>query len=152
MCCFMCFVFLWQFVFFVCLCVFLVIFSNLNNGCLIILGLYCNLIMLNNSRFLGLFRSTKWALSRWDRGALVQSCEYTHTHILMIFVCLNNAAEDWLNSSVILETFEARAARMSVACAQNLREFENSEDGTWLSTLMYSNFVLFLYPSTYSSY
>jgi len=39
------------------------------------------------------------------------------------------AAEDWLKPSVVLSAFEARAARMSVACAQNLSKFSNSEEG-----------------------
>ncbi|KAM7272321.1 hypothetical protein ACFE04_026984 [Oxalis oulophora] len=38
-------------------------------------------------------------------------------------------AEDWLKPSVMLEAFEARATRMSVACAQNLSTFNNQEDG-----------------------
>ncbi|KAL2472096.1 Peroxisomal acyl-coenzyme A oxidase 1 [Abeliophyllum distichum] len=38
-------------------------------------------------------------------------------------------AEDWLKPSVVLEVFEARAARMSVACAQNLSKFTNPEEG-----------------------
>ncbi|KAL2472068.1 Peroxisomal acyl-coenzyme A oxidase 1 [Abeliophyllum distichum] len=38
-------------------------------------------------------------------------------------------AEDWLKPSVVLEVFEARAARMSVACAQHLSKFTNPEEG-----------------------
>ncbi|KAM7494059.1 hypothetical protein LguiB_028668 [Lonicera macranthoides] len=38
-------------------------------------------------------------------------------------------AEDWLKPSAILEAFEARAARMSVACARNLSKFANLEEG-----------------------
>ncbi|MCD7462391.1 acyl-coenzyme A oxidase [Datura stramonium] len=38
-------------------------------------------------------------------------------------------AKDWLKPSVILEAFEARAARMSVACAQNISKFDNPEEG-----------------------
>ncbi|XP_049378347.1 peroxisomal acyl-coenzyme A oxidase 1-like [Solanum stenotomum] len=38
-------------------------------------------------------------------------------------------AKDWLKPSAILEAFEARAARMSIACAQNLSKFENPEEG-----------------------
>jgi len=38
-------------------------------------------------------------------------------------------AEDWLNPSAILEAFEARADRMSVACARNLSKFANVEEG-----------------------
>ncbi|XP_022867012.1 peroxisomal acyl-coenzyme A oxidase 1-like [Olea europaea var. sylvestris] len=38
-------------------------------------------------------------------------------------------AEDWLKPSVVLEAFEARAARMSVACARNLSKFANPEEG-----------------------
>lgn len=40
-----------------------------------------------------------------------------------------HAAEDWLNPSVILEVFEARAIRMSIACAQDLSKFSNQEEG-----------------------
>ncbi|XP_042511697.1 peroxisomal acyl-coenzyme A oxidase 1-like, partial [Macadamia integrifolia] len=39
------------------------------------------------------------------------------------------AAEDWLKPSVILEAFQARAARMSVACAENLSKFSIPEEG-----------------------
>lgn len=45
---------------------------------------------------------------------------------------LLNAAEDWLKPSVILGAFEARAARICVAHAQNLSKFENPEDGMFL--------------------
>ncbi|XP_050376249.1 peroxisomal acyl-coenzyme A oxidase 1-like [Argentina anserina] len=38
-------------------------------------------------------------------------------------------AEDWLKPSVILEAFEARALRMSVACAKDLSKFANPEEG-----------------------
>ncbi|OIW10847.1 hypothetical protein TanjilG_27793 [Lupinus angustifolius] len=38
-------------------------------------------------------------------------------------------AEDWLKPNVVVEAFEARAARMSMACAQNLSKFNNPEDG-----------------------
>ncbi|KAJ7952540.1 Acyl-coenzyme A oxidase [Quillaja saponaria] len=38
-------------------------------------------------------------------------------------------AEDWLKPNVILEAFEARAARMSVACAQSLSKIDNPEEG-----------------------
>ena len=48
---------------------------------------------------------------------------------LMQCCCAVQRAEDWLNPSVILEAFEARSARMSVACAQNLSKFANSEEG-----------------------
>ncbi|KAJ8748125.1 hypothetical protein K2173_014554 [Erythroxylum novogranatense] len=43
--------------------------------------------------------------------------------------CNVQKAEDWLNPSVVLEVFEARAARMSVARAQNLSKFANPEEG-----------------------
>lgn len=42
----------------------------------------------------------------------------------------SSAAEDWLKPSAVLEAFEARSARMSVACAKNLSKFENQEEGT----------------------
>uniref|UniRef100_A0A1S4B0Z2 Peroxisomal acyl-coenzyme A oxidase 1-like n=2 Tax=Nicotiana TaxID=4085 RepID=A0A1S4B0Z2_TOBAC len=38
-------------------------------------------------------------------------------------------AKDWLKPSAVVEAFEARAARMSVACAQNLSKFDNPEEG-----------------------
>ncbi|KAL1316042.1 peroxisomal acyl-coenzyme A oxidase 1 [Arachis duranensis] len=38
-------------------------------------------------------------------------------------------AEDWLEPNVLLKAFEARAAWLSVACAQNLSKFTNPEDG-----------------------
>ncbi|GLU05553.1 hypothetical protein SLE2022_226500 [Rubroshorea leprosula] len=43
--------------------------------------------------------------------------------------CDVQRAEDWLKPNVILEAFEARATRMSVACAKNLSKFSNPEDG-----------------------
>ncbi|KAK4802566.1 hypothetical protein SAY86_000769 [Trapa natans] len=45
-----------------------------------------------------------------------------------VFVCYH-AAEGWLKSHVVLQAFEARAARMSVACAQKLAKFVNPEEG-----------------------
>ncbi|CAL0311648.1 unnamed protein product [Lupinus luteus] len=38
-------------------------------------------------------------------------------------------AEDWLKPNVVVEAFEARAAKMSMACAQNLSKFNNPDDG-----------------------
>ncbi|XP_039062518.1 peroxisomal acyl-coenzyme A oxidase 1-like [Hibiscus syriacus] len=43
--------------------------------------------------------------------------------------CEVQRAEDWLKTHVIVEAFEARAARMAVACAKNLNKFPNQEDG-----------------------
>ncbi|KAB2001900.1 hypothetical protein ES319_D11G027900v1 [Gossypium barbadense] len=43
--------------------------------------------------------------------------------------CEVERAEDWLKPNVILEAFEARAARMSVTCAKNLNNFPNQEEG-----------------------
>ncbi|KAK8685008.1 hypothetical protein V6N13_041019 [Hibiscus sabdariffa] len=48
---------------------------------------------------------------------------------LMQCHCEVQSAEDWLKPSVILEAFEARAARMSVACAKTLSGFSNLEEG-----------------------
>ncbi|KAK8599768.1 hypothetical protein V6N13_060409 [Hibiscus sabdariffa] len=48
---------------------------------------------------------------------------------LMQCHCEVQRAEDWLKPSVILEAFEARAARMSVACAKTLSGFSNLEEG-----------------------
>ncbi|XP_021757818.1 peroxisomal acyl-coenzyme A oxidase 1-like [Chenopodium quinoa] len=43
--------------------------------------------------------------------------------------CSAQKAEDWLNPDVVLEAFEARSVRMSVACAKNLSQFSNPEEG-----------------------
>lgn len=48
---------------------------------------------------------------------------------LMQCRCNVQRAEDWLKPSAILEVFEARAARMSVACAQHLSKFSSPEEG-----------------------
>ncbi|KAF7810081.1 peroxisomal acyl-coenzyme A oxidase 1-like [Senna tora] len=48
---------------------------------------------------------------------------------LMQCCCDVQKAEDWLRPNVVLEAFEARAARMSVACAKNLSQFTNQEQG-----------------------
>ncbi|KAF6163802.1 hypothetical protein GIB67_016142 [Kingdonia uniflora] len=37
-------------------------------------------------------------------------------------------AEDWLKPTAILEAFEARAARMSVACAQNISKMPSQDE------------------------
>lgn len=37
---------------------------------------------------------------------------------------------DWMKPSAIVEAYEARAARMSVACAKRLSKFDNQEEGT----------------------
>ncbi|MED6138994.1 acyl-coenzyme A oxidase, variant 2 [Stylosanthes scabra] len=38
-------------------------------------------------------------------------------------------AEDWLEPNAVLKAFEARAAWLSVACAENLSKFTNPEEG-----------------------
>ncbi|XP_028772913.1 peroxisomal acyl-coenzyme A oxidase 1 [Neltuma alba] len=38
-------------------------------------------------------------------------------------------ARDWLTPNIVLEAFEARAVRMSVACAKNLAKFASPEEG-----------------------
>ncbi|XP_074268985.1 peroxisomal acyl-coenzyme A oxidase 1 isoform X1 [Silene latifolia] len=48
---------------------------------------------------------------------------------LMQSRCTVQKAEDWLNPDVVIEAFEARSVRMSVACAQNLSHFPNQEEG-----------------------
>ncbi|KAL7123453.1 hypothetical protein ACP275_01G105700 [Erythranthe tilingii] len=48
---------------------------------------------------------------------------------LMQSRCTAQRAEDWLKPSQVLEAFEARAAKMSVSCAQNLSKFSNPEEG-----------------------
>ncbi|XP_058190954.1 peroxisomal acyl-coenzyme A oxidase 1-like [Rhododendron vialii] len=53
----------------------------------------------------------------------------TRVEHLMQCRCGVQRAKDWLKPSALLEAFEARAARMSVACAQNLSNFDNPEEG-----------------------
>ncbi|KAL2903035.1 Peroxisomal acyl-coenzyme A oxidase 1 [Bienertia sinuspersici] len=48
---------------------------------------------------------------------------------LMQSQCSVKKAEDWLNPATVLEVFEARSLRMSVACAKNLSQFSNPEEG-----------------------
>ncbi|KAK6947544.1 Acyl-CoA oxidase, C-terminal [Dillenia turbinata] len=48
---------------------------------------------------------------------------------LMHCHCSAQRAEDWLKPNVILEAFEARSLRMSVACAQKLSKFSDPEEG-----------------------
>ncbi|GMH26652.1 hypothetical protein Nepgr_028495 [Nepenthes gracilis] len=43
--------------------------------------------------------------------------------------CDVQRAEDWLKPNVVIEVFEARSARMSVACDRSLSKFSNLEDG-----------------------
>jgi acyl-CoA oxidase len=47
--------------------------------------------------------------------------------ILYLFLFLS--AEDWLKPNVVIEAFEARAARMSFTVAQNLSKFTDPEEG-----------------------
>ncbi|KAL0920816.1 hypothetical protein M5K25_009986 [Dendrobium thyrsiflorum] len=44
--------------------------------------------------------------------------------------CNVQKAEDWLNPSVILEAFEARAVRLAVICAQNISKASSPEEGS----------------------
>jgi len=44
-------------------------------------------------------------------------------------IILSFAEEDWLKPNAVLGAFEARAAKKSVACAQNLSKFTNPEEG-----------------------
>ncbi|XVF52579.1 hypothetical protein PTKIN_Ptkin05aG0029600 [Pterospermum kingtungense] len=48
---------------------------------------------------------------------------------LMQCQCEVQKAEDWLKPSVVVEAFEARSVRMSVACAKSLSKFSNPEEG-----------------------
>nr|XP_043629337.1 peroxisomal acyl-coenzyme A oxidase 1-like isoform X1 [Erigeron canadensis]XP_043629344.1 peroxisomal acyl-coenzyme A oxidase 1-like isoform X1 [Erigeron canadensis] len=48
---------------------------------------------------------------------------------LMQNSCSVQTAKEWLNPDAIVEAFEARAARMSVRCAQQIAKFENPEEG-----------------------
>ncbi|KAL9246856.1 hypothetical protein vseg_020343 [Gypsophila vaccaria] len=43
--------------------------------------------------------------------------------------CTVQKAEDWLNPDVVIEAFEARSIRLSLACAQKLSRFSNQEEG-----------------------
>ncbi|PRQ44619.1 putative acyl-CoA oxidase [Rosa chinensis] len=52
-----------------------------------------------------------------------------HVEHLIQCHCKVQKAEDWLNPSVILEAFEARAIRLSVACAENLTKFATPLQG-----------------------
>ncbi|KAK1408075.1 hypothetical protein QVD17_39707 [Tagetes erecta] len=48
---------------------------------------------------------------------------------LMQKCCVVQTAEDWLNPGVIVEAFEARAARMVISKVQQLGVFDNQEEG-----------------------
>ncbi|KAK1304782.1 Peroxisomal acyl-coenzyme A oxidase 1 [Acorus calamus] len=48
---------------------------------------------------------------------------------LMQCNCEVHNADDWLKPSVILEAFEARAARMAIACAKNISKISDLEEG-----------------------
>ncbi|KAJ4956491.1 hypothetical protein NE237_013274 [Protea cynaroides] len=48
---------------------------------------------------------------------------------LMQCRCSVQSVEDWLKPSIVLEAFQARAARMSVTCAENLSKFSSIEEG-----------------------
>ncbi|KAI3889891.1 hypothetical protein MKX03_017814 [Papaver bracteatum] len=48
---------------------------------------------------------------------------------LMQCQCNAQRAADWLKPSVVIEAFEARAARMSVACAKNISKMPSPEAG-----------------------
>ncbi|KAK7346745.1 hypothetical protein VNO80_21268 [Phaseolus coccineus] len=48
---------------------------------------------------------------------------------LMLYSSDVQKAEDWLKPNTVLGAFEARAAKKSVACAQNLSKFTNPEEG-----------------------
>ncbi|XP_020247270.1 peroxisomal acyl-coenzyme A oxidase 1-like [Asparagus officinalis] len=48
---------------------------------------------------------------------------------LMQCRCNVRQAEDWLNPSVILEVFEARAVRLALNCAQNIARASSPEEG-----------------------
>ncbi|KAK1272608.1 Peroxisomal acyl-coenzyme A oxidase 1 [Acorus gramineus] len=48
---------------------------------------------------------------------------------LMQCNCEVHNADDWLKPSVILEAFEARAARMAIACAKNISKTSGLEEG-----------------------
>lgn len=65
-------------------------------------------------------------------------CIVSVTQILMDQVLKNNlpmggggtlTGKDWRNHSALLEAFEARSARLAVACAMRLSEASDSEAG-----------------------
>ncbi|KAJ6701178.1 ELECTRON TRANSPORT OXIDOREDUCTASE [Salix koriyanagi] len=60
---------------------------------------------------------------------LLQVARFLMKTDLLHCCCDVQRAEDWLKPGVVLEAFEARSARMCVACAKNLSKFENPEDG-----------------------
>ncbi|KAG0457272.1 hypothetical protein HPP92_022123 [Vanilla planifolia] len=59
-------------------------------------------------------------------GTAAYFCKAEH---LMQWKCNVRKAEDWLNPSVILEAFEARAVRLAVNCAQNISKASSVEEG-----------------------
>lgn len=69
---------------------------------------------------------------------LLIPCISVSVFLILLIPCLSiclYAAEDWLNPAIVLEAFEARSVRMSVACAKSLSQFSNPEEGklsiTW---------------------
>ncbi|CAL5355876.1 unnamed protein product [Camellia sinensis] len=63
---------------------------------------------------------------RQDNSEVKTGLEETHRGWFNSDV--DSIAEDWAKPRAVLEAFEARAVRMSVACAQNLSKFANSEE------------------------
>lgn len=62
---------------------------------------------------------------------------------MILYTCfLFLSAEDWLKPNVVIEAFEARAARMSVAVAQNISKFSNPEEGKYFDMLFESQALL----------
>ncbi|KAH7514198.1 peroxisomal acyl-coenzyme A oxidase 1 [Ziziphus jujuba] len=64
-----------------------------------------------------------------DKKPVGTTAYFLRVEHLMQCSSIAQKAEDWLKPSVILEAFEARAVRMSVACAQRLSKFANPEEG-----------------------
>jgi hypothetical protein len=50
---------------------------------------------------------------------------------MCIIVVMTMPGEDWLNPSVMLEAFEARAARMAVGCGMRVAKAPDSESGEY---------------------
>ncbi|KAF6169376.1 hypothetical protein GIB67_016546 [Kingdonia uniflora] len=61
----------------------------------------------------------------------VPACTYEGDNVVLLLQCCSDVqqAEDWLNPSAILEAFESRAARISVACARNINKMPSQEEG-----------------------
>ncbi|KAK8479402.1 hypothetical protein V6N13_036426 [Hibiscus sabdariffa] len=63
-----------------------------------------------------------------------------------LFAVFLPTSQDWLKPSVILEAFEARAVRMSIACSKRVGNFSNPEDGkSFIPRLRELSFLYYLF-------